>query len=75
MKTFKAFLKPFETPQRRMKTKFKLNFLLLFVIEVGRVETVDRNIQEVFWTDLEKNSNSNNRLDNTSRFLLKTIYT
>ena len=70
MKTFKAFTKPFVAPQRKVKIKFKLNFLLLFVIEEGRVETVDRNIEEVFWTDSQKNNNSNNRLKNTSRFLL-----
>ena len=29
IKTFKAFVKPFEAPQRSVKVKFKLNFFYL----------------------------------------------
>ena len=40
MKTFKAFIKPFQTPQRSVKIKIKVIFILIHLSEmngVGRV--------------------------------------
>ena len=37
MKAFKAFIKPFETPQRSMKIKLCVNFFPSFAIGTGRV--------------------------------------
>ena len=39
MKAFKAFTKPFETPQRNMKIKILVNFLSMSWIGTGRVKT------------------------------------
>ena len=36
MKTFKAFLKPFEAPQKGVKTKIQLNFFSSSGIGTGR---------------------------------------
>ena len=41
MKTFKAFIKPFEAPQRIVKIKIQVNFFSSSEIETGRVETID----------------------------------
>ena len=38
MKTFKAFIKPFESPQRSVKIKNLVNFFSSSEIETGRVK-------------------------------------
>ena len=41
MKAFRAFIKPFEAPQRSMKIKICINSLSLSSIEMGRVKIVN----------------------------------
>ena len=45
MKAFKAFIKPFEAPQRSVKTKLSVDFFSLFGIETGTVKIY-------YWEDL-----------------------
>ena len=40
MKAFKAFIKPFEAPQRSVKIKIEVNFFYLSGIGAGRVNVV-----------------------------------
>ena len=41
MKAFKAFTKPFEAPQSKMKMKFEVIFLSLFEHGMGRVNILN----------------------------------
>ena len=38
MKAFKAFIKPFEAPQRNVKIKIEVNFLSLSGVGTGKVK-------------------------------------
>ena len=40
----KAFIKPFEAPQRSLKTKIYVNFFSSSEMKVGRVKTLYKNV-------------------------------
>ena len=53
MKTFKAFIKPFDAPQRGVKIKIQVNFLSSSGIGTERVKDVSWNydhLVKISWT-------------------------
>ena len=70
MKVFKAFIKPFEVPQRSVKIKIKLNFFSLFGIGTGRVQQRENPPEGVLFTVKNQASRKASLLKTVLMFIL-----